>query len=151
MIILKPQSSICLVLLHSLSIGNPFPPPMLGWGPGAVVKTACLGSRRSRVRAPLWPSSLQKTKCFFPAHSYRLNIVGSLRDRGVACSASHFESRVWRAVSSQSSPHPQEARLGQFNLHVHKGGLKSHSFHCFTPMLRDRVNCSLDHQVNVSF
>ena len=39
--------------------------------------------------------------------------MGSLRDREVACSASdlqslNFESCVWRAVSSQSSHHPQE-------------------------------------------
>ena len=40
-----------------------------------------------------------------------VSIVGSLRDREVACSASdrqgsNFESCVWRTVSSQSSHHP---------------------------------------------
>ena len=62
------------------------------------------------------------------------SIVGSLRDREVACSASdrqgsNFESCVWRTVSSQSSHHPQEVLLAQFSLYVHKGGLKPDSFH----------------------
>ena len=73
-----------------------------------VVKAACLESRRSRVQTPLWPSSFKETKCFFSAHSQRLNIVGSLRDREIACSASDrqgsdFESCVWREVSYFSS------------------------------------------------
>ena len=63
-----------------------------------------------------------------------ISIVGSLRDREVACSASdrqgsNFESCVWRTVSSQSSHHPQEVLLAQFSLYVHKGGLKPDSFH----------------------
>ena len=63
-----------------------------------------------------------------------LDIVGSLRDREVACSASdrqgsNFESCVWRTVSSQSSHHPREVLLAQFSLYVHKGGLKPDSFH----------------------
>ena len=65
-----------------------------------------------------------------------LSIVGSLRDREVACSASdrqgsNFESCVWRTVSSQSSHHPQEVLLAQFSLCVHKGGLKPDSFHFY--------------------
>ena len=61
------------------------------------------------------------------------SIVGSLRDREVACSASdrqgsNFESCVWRTVSSQSSYHPQEVLLAQFSLYVHKGGIKPDSF-----------------------
>ena len=64
----------------------------------------------------------------------KVSIVGSLRDREVACSASdrqgsNFESCVWRRVSSQSSHHPQEVLLAQFSLYVHKGGLKPDSFH----------------------
>ena len=66
-----------------------------------------------------------------------VSIVGSLRDREVACSASdhqgsNFESCVWRTVSSQSSHHPQEVLLAQFSLYVHKGGLKPDSFHFFS-------------------
>ena len=62
------------------------------------------------------------------------DIVGNPRDREVACSASdrqssNFESCVWRTVSSQSSHHPQGVLLAQFSLYVHKGGLKSDSFH----------------------
>ena len=63
-----------------------------------------------------------------------VSIVGSFRDREVACSASdrqgsNFESCVWRTVSSQSSHHPQEVLLAEFSLYVHKGGLKPDSFH----------------------
>ena len=63
-----------------------------------------------------------------------LSIVGSLRDREVACSTldrqgSNFESCVWRTVSSHSSLHSQEVPLAKFSLYVHKGGLKLDSFH----------------------
>ena len=105
-----------------------------GRDPGAVVKAARFESQRSRVRTPLWPSSFKETKCFFLAHSWRFNIVGSLC--GVACSAydrqgSNFESCVWKVVSSHSSHHPQEVVLAQFSPYVHKGGLKPLSFHLF--------------------
>ena len=68
-----------------------------------------------------------------PCLRVKVSIVGSLRDREVACSASdrhgsNFESCVWRTVSSQSSHHPQEVLLAQFSLYVHKGGLKPDSF-----------------------
>ena len=71
---------------------------------------------------------------FLPHPRVKVNIVGSLRDREVACSASdrqgsNFESCVWRTVSSHSSHHPQEVLLAQFSLYVHKGGLKPDSFH----------------------
>ena len=73
---------------------------------------------------------------FLPHPRVKVSIVGSLRDREVACSASdrqgsNFESCVWRTMSSQSSRHPQEVLLAQFSLYVHKGGLKPDSFHFF--------------------
>ena len=77
---------------------------------------------------------LKETK-MFPSHlRVKLSIVGSPRDREVACSASdrqssNFESCVWRTVSSHSSHHPQEVFLAQFSLYVHRGGLKPDSFH----------------------
>ena len=79
---------------------------------------------------------LKETKLFLPHPRVKVSIVGSLRDREVACSASdrqgsNFESCVWRTVSSQSSHHPQEVLLAQFSLYVHKGGLKPDSFHLF--------------------
>ena len=79
-------------------------------------------------------SGLKETKMFLPHPRVKVSIVGSLRDREVACSASdlqglNFESCVWRTVSSQSSHHPQEVLLAQFSLYVHKGGLKPDSFH----------------------
>ena len=71
---------------------------------------------------------------FLPHPRVKVSIVGSLRDREAACSASdrqgsNFESCVWRTVSSQSSHHPQEVLLAQFSLYVHKGGLKPDSFY----------------------
>ena len=77
---------------------------------------------------------LKETKMFLSHPRVKVSIVGSLRDREVACSASdrqcsNFESCVWRTVSSQSSHHPQEVLLAQFSLYVHKGGLKPDSFH----------------------
>ena len=73
---------------------------------------------------------------FLPHPRVKVNIVGSLRDREVACSASdrqgsNFESCVWRTVSSHSSHHPQEVLLAQFSLYVNKGGLKPDSFRFF--------------------
>ena len=71
----------------------------------------------------------KETKMFLPHPRVKVSIVGGLRDREVACSASdrqgsNFESCVWRTVSSHSSHHPQEVLLAQFSLYVHKGGLK---------------------------
>ena len=47
-----------------------------GRGPGALVKAACLDSRRSRARASLWPSRFKEPKCF-PPHSRRLMLWGA--------------------------------------------------------------------------
>ena len=83
-----------------------------------------------------------------PHPRVKVSIVGSLRDREVACSASdrqgsNFESCVWRTVSSQSSHHPQEAPLAQFSLYVHKGGLKPDSFHFSHSQYMLRATCGL--------
>ena len=40
-----------------------------GGDTAAVVKAACLKSRKSRVQTPLWHSSFKETKCFFHTHS----------------------------------------------------------------------------------
>ena len=107
-------------------------PCKLGGGPRVVVSTAAF---HARVRGSV-PGlvGLKETKMFLPHPRVKVSIVGSLRDREVACSASdrqgtNFESCVWRTVSSQSSHHPQEVLLAQFSLYVHKGGLKPDSFH----------------------
>ena len=81
-------------------------------------------------------AGLKETKMFLPHPRVKVSIVGSLRDREVACSASdrqgsNFESCVWRTMSSQSSHHPQEVLLAQFSQYVHKGGLKPNLFHLF--------------------
>ena len=113
------------VLLYSLPGGQ-------GGGPRVVVNTAAF---HARVRGSVpGLGGLKETKMFLPHPRVKVSIVGSLRDREVACSASdrqgsNFESCVWRTVSSQSSHHPQEVLLAQFSLYVHKGGLKPDSFH----------------------
>ena len=103
---------------------------LVGWGPRVVVTTA---ASHARVRGSVpGLGGLKETEMFLPHPRVKVSIVGSLRDREVACSASdrqgsNFESCVWRTVSSQSSHHPQE--VAQFSLYVHKGGLKPDSFH----------------------
>ena len=103
-----------------------------GGGPRVVVSTAAF---HARVRGSVpGLGGLKETKLFLPHPRVKVSIVGSLRDREVACSASdrqgsNFESCVWRTVSSQSSHHPQEVLLAQFSLYVHKSGLKPDSFH----------------------
>ena len=104
----------------------------MGGGPRVVVSTAAF---HARVRGSVpGLGGLKETKLFLPHPRVKVSIVGSIRDREVACSASdrqgpNFESYVWRTVSSQSSHHPQEVLLAQFSLYVHKGGLKPDSFH----------------------
>ena len=104
----------------------------VGGGPRVVVSTAAFHAR-DRGSVP-GLGGLKETKMFLPHPRVKVSIVGSLRDREVACSASdrqgsNFESCVWRTVSSQSSHHPQEVLLAQFSLYVRKGGLKPDSFH----------------------
>ena len=93
---------------------------------------------------------------FLPHPRVKVSIVGSLRDREVACSASdrqgsNFESCVWRTVSSQSSHHPQEVLLAQFSLYVHKGGLKPDSLHLFLSQPTIMWYFSHYHMLFVSF
>ena len=104
----------------------------MGGGPRVVVSTTAF---HARVRGSVpGLGGLKETKLFLPHPRVKVSIVGSLRDREVACSASdrqgsNFEFCVWRTVSSQSSHHPQEVLMAQFSLYVHKGGLKPDSFH----------------------
>ena len=119
---------------QNLTKGRHYSRPNLlqGGGPRVVVSTAAF---HARVRGSVpGLGGLKETKLFLPHPRVKVSIVGSLRDREVACSASdrqgsNFESCVWRTVSSQSSHHPQEVLLAQFSPYVHKGGLKPDSFH----------------------
>ena len=101
---------------------------VLRGGPRVVVNTAAF---HARVRGSFPGLGGLKETNFFLSHPLvKLSIVGSLRDREVACSSSdfhgwNFESCVCRAVSSHSSHHPQEVLLAQFSLYVHKSGLIS--------------------------
>ena len=105
---------------------------IVGVGPRVVASTAAF---HARVRGSIpGLGGLKEKKKFLPHPRVKVSIVGSLRDREVACSASdrqgsNFESCVWRTVSSQSSHHPQEVLLAQSSLYVHKSGLKPDSFH----------------------
>ena len=115
----------------------------MGGGPGVVVSTAAFHARVQGSVPGL--GGLKETKLFLPHPRVKVSIVGSLRDREVACSASdrqvsNFESCVWRTVSSQSSHHPQEVLLAQFSLYVHKGGLKPDSFHFFATPNHHRID-----------
>ena len=97
-----------------------------GWGGGSRVVQGLVPGR----------GGLKETKMFLPHPLVELSIVGSLRDRQIACSSSdlqgsNFKSCVWRAVSSHSSHHSQEVLLAQFSLYVHKSVLKPDSFHLF--------------------
>ena len=117
--------------VHSRPLIYAQPGWKMGGGPRVVVSTAKFGFQFP-VSA-VW----KKQKMFLPHPRVKVSIVGSLRDREVACSASdrqgaNFESCVWRTVSSQSSHHTQEVLLAQFSLYVHKGGLKPDSFHWMT-------------------
>ena len=124
-----------------------------GGGPRVVVSTAAF---HARVRGSVpGLGGLKETKLFLPHPRVKVSIVGSLRDREVACSASdrqgsNFESCVWRTVSSQSSHHPQEVLLAQFSLYVHKGGLKPDSFH-FISFTRRRYFSSLLQKQNTRY
>ena len=112
-----------------------------------MVSTAAF---HARVRGSVpGPGGLKETKMFLPHPRVKVSIVGSLRDREVACSSSdrqgsNFESCVWRTVSFLSSHPPQEDLLTQFSLYVHKGGLKPDSFH-FLPCLVEIEYRSLNH------
>ena len=114
----------------------------MGGGPRVVVSTA---ASHARVRGSVSGlGGLKETKMFLPHPRVKVSIVGSLRDREVARSASdrqgsNFEPCVWRTVSSQ---HPQEVLLAQFSLYVHKGGLKLDSFHLFAQNNQLKLRCS---------
>ena len=103
-----------------------------GGGPRLVVSTAAF---HARVRGSVpGLGGLKETKMFLPHPRVKVSIVGSIRDREVACSASdrqgsNFESCVWTTVSSQSFHHPQEVLMAQFSLYVHK--VRFISFQCF--------------------
>ena len=76
---------------------------IVGGGPRIVVSTAAFHARVQGSVPGL--GGLKETKLFLPHPRVKVNIVGSLRDREVACSASdrqgsNFESCVWRTVSS---------------------------------------------------
>ena len=110
------RDSLLIIISSSLAANHSdvsnFSSVTWGGGPRVVVSTAAF---HARVRGSV-PGVLKETKMFFSHPRVKLSIVGSLRDREVACSASdrqgsNLESCVWRTVSSHSSHHPQEVPL----------------------------------------
>ena len=81
----------------------------VGGGPRVVVNTAAF---HARVRGSVpGLGGLKETKLFLPHPRVKVSIVGSLRDREVACSASdrqgsNFESCVWRTGGSPGPVQP---------------------------------------------
>ena len=128
------RDSLLIIIFTSSLAANPsdisnFSSVTWGGGPRVVVSTAAF---HARVRGSV-PGVSKETKMFLPHPRVKLSIVGGLRDREVACSASdrqgsNLESYVWRTVSSHSSHHPQEVLLAQLSLYVQKGGLKPDLF-----------------------
>ena len=76
---------------HSCSHG------LISPGPGVVVSTAALHAR-ARGSVP-GLGGLKVTKIILPHPRVKLSIVGSLRDREVACSALDRQARISNPVS----------------------------------------------------
>ena len=118
-------------------MGAPFYVVLLDYGAGALgwwLAPRCLSRQNTEFGSRSRRFERNKKKKFLTHPRVKVSIVGSLRDREAACSASdrqgpNFESCVWRTVSSQSSHHPQEVLLAQYSLYVYKGGRKTDSFH----------------------
>ena len=85
----------------------------------AVVKAACLGSRRSRARPPLWHSGFKVTNVPSPlTRRYSVLWGASVTERWPAPPqtvrariSNPVSGEVWRAVSSHSSHHPQQVLM----------------------------------------
>ena len=112
-------------------------PTLVGSSAGALVQWLKLPAWKVDDRG-LEPHSglqvLKKQNVSSALTPKKINIVGSLRDRELACSASdrqgsNFKSCVWRAMSSHSSHDPQEVLQAQFSLYVYKGGPKTPFIH----------------------
>ena len=71
---------------HRIRNSSPRPTETMGEGPRVVVSTAAF---HARVRGAVpGHGGLKETKMFLPHPRVKVSIVGSLRDREVACSAS---------------------------------------------------------------
>ena len=69
----------------------------MGGGPRVVVSTAAF---HARVRGSVpGLGGFKETKMFLPHPRVKVSIVGSLRDREVACSASDRQARISNPVS----------------------------------------------------
>ena len=68
-----------------------------GGGPGVVVSTAAFHARARGSFPSL--GDLKEAKMFLPHPLIKLSIVGSLRDREVACSASNLQWPKARIIS----------------------------------------------------
>ena len=101
-------------------------------GPCAVVTTACLESRHSRARAPLYPSSFKETKYFRPAHSAQVLILwGASVTKGKRALPRTARARISDYVSGRQGNLIHLTTLRRFSRPIlaYKCGLKPHSFH----------------------
>ena len=115
--LIYPDIGICHSTIYSAAASKlPSFISSEGGGPRVVVSTAAF---HARVRGSVpGLGGLKETKLFLPHPRVKVSIVGSLRDREVACSASdrqgsNFESCVWEdsvisiiSPSSGGSPGP---------------------------------------------
>ena len=97
----------------------------MGGGPRVVVSTAAF---HARVRGSVpGLGGLKETKMFLLHPRLKVSIVGSLRDREVACSTSDRQGSNLEFCLEDSVI--SIILLAQFSRYVHKGGLKLDSFH----------------------
>ena len=103
-----------------------------GGGPRIVVSITAFHARVWGLVPGL--GGLQETKTFLPHLRVKLSIVGSLRDREVACSASDRQGSISNPVSGGQCHLIHLTILRRFSwpslaYYMHKGGLKPDSFH----------------------
>ena len=80
------------------------------------------------------PGLQLKKKNVYSPHTRKDSILwGASVIEGSVLGLRPFESCILRAVSSHSSHYPKEVLVTQFNLYVHKDGIKPHLLH-FTVM-----------------
>ena len=121
MLVKRPQrwTNITMTLANFVFSGDLF--HVLGGGPRALVKASTPAFKCQLNKMSLSRSLVKIQYCGEPPWP-RGRVLGLRRES------------FWKAVSSHSSHYPQEVLLAQFSLYVHKGGLKSHSFH-FVPRI----------------
>ena len=109
-------------------VSHVYSPFTTGGGPRVVVSTAALHAR-ARGSVP-GLGGLKETKMFLSHPRVKGSIVGSLRDREIACSFQTARARISNPVSGGQCHLIYLTILRRFFWpSLHKGGLKPDSFH----------------------